>query len=124
MGQGEIIPTSDKFGIHIESFSLKPSIADEIEQADLVISHAGAGSCLAALGQGKSLVVVINEDLMDNHQQELADKLAEEEFLFKSNCRSLVSVLENADFRALKPYVPGNPKVYADYFDRLMGFCS
>jgi UDP-N-acetylglucosamine transferase subunit ALG13 len=43
--------------------------------ADLVISHAGAGSVLEALHAHKSLLVVVNDSLMDNHQTELAHKM-------------------------------------------------
>jgi len=42
---------------------------------------------LEVLGAGKPLVVVINEDLMANHQMELASKLFDEGHLFYSNCR-------------------------------------
>ena len=47
----------------------------------------GAGSCLEALGENKPIVVVINEDLMNNHQTELAHKLHSDGHLFYSNCR-------------------------------------
>ncbi|CCF58907.1 hypothetical protein KAFR_0F03110 [Kazachstania africana CBS 2517] len=47
------------------------------DSADLVISHAGTGSILDSLRLHKPLIVVINEDLMDNHQQQIADKFEE-----------------------------------------------
>lgn len=109
-------------GIKIECFPLKPSISEEVNRADLVISHAGAGSCLGVLSAHKPLIVVINEDLMDNHQEELADKLADEGYLIKSNCASLSSVLEHSDLTTLKRFLPGNSKVYAKYIDSVMGF--
>ena len=51
------------------------------ENADLIISHAGAGSCLEALENRRRLLVVINESLMDNHQIELACALKECNYL-------------------------------------------
>ncbi|RMZ82155.1 hypothetical protein DV738_g1843, partial [Chaetothyriales sp. CBS 135597] len=46
-----------------------------------VISHAGSGSILDALRIGVPLIVVPNEALMDNHQVELAQVLAEQEYV-------------------------------------------
>ena len=56
-----------------------------MERADLILSHAGAGSLLEALDissstkptskQKKIVNAVINSKLMDNHQLELADEL-------------------------------------------------
>lgn len=49
--------------------------------------HTGAGSCLEVLGANKPLVVVINEELMNNHQVELADQLSSDGHLFYCTCR-------------------------------------
>ncbi|KAI9788416.1 MAG: N-acetylglucosaminyldiphosphodolichol N-acetylglucosaminyltransferase catalytic subunit alg13 [Peltula sp. TS41687] len=44
----------------------------------VVLSHAGTGSILDALRIDVPLIVVPNPDLLDNHQQELAEALAEQ----------------------------------------------
>merc|ERR1711981_1193128 len=59
-----------------KQYKRKASILSDISNADLVISHAGAGTSLEVLERGKKLIMVVNEQLMDNHQKELADKLA------------------------------------------------
>jgi hypothetical protein len=43
--------------------------------ASLIISHAGAGSVLEGMRLRARMVVVVNDALMDNHQQELAQEL-------------------------------------------------
>ncbi|XP_075795300.1 uncharacterized protein LOC102450756 isoform X3 [Pelodiscus sinensis] len=66
----------------LEVFRFRESLAEEFQRADLVISHAGAGTCLETLEKGKPLLVVINEKLMNNHQLELARQLYKDEHLF------------------------------------------
>ncbi|KAF4707629.1 hypothetical protein FOZ62_015646, partial [Perkinsus olseni] len=71
-------------GMAIHGYSLKPEgINDDIRQADLVISHAGAGSIMDTLKVSRErgnerkpiLCIVCNKALMGNHQQELANAM-------------------------------------------------
>ncbi|KAF4666404.1 N-acetylglucosaminyldiphosphodolichol N-acetylglucosaminyltransferase catalytic subunit alg13 [Perkinsus olseni] len=71
-------------GMAIHGYSLKPEgINDDIQRADLVISHAGAGSIMDTLKVSRErgnerkpiLCVVCNKALMGNHQQELANAM-------------------------------------------------
>lgn len=66
--------------LRIKGFDFTPEIKQLIGGASLVISHAGSGSILDSLerGSGQStrrVIVVVNTELMDNHQLELATKL-------------------------------------------------
>lgn len=95
---------------------------EEIEKADLIISHAGAGTCLEVLKRHKALIVVINEELMDNHQTELAEQLQENGYLCFCNCNSLKETLLSNKFNNLKQYPPSNTSVFSTYLDKCMGF--
>uniref|UniRef100_A0A0B7AAC8 UDP-N-acetylglucosamine transferase subunit ALG13 n=2 Tax=Arion vulgaris TaxID=1028688 RepID=A0A0B7AAC8_9EUPU len=125
IGRGEYEPSNvnDASDIpHVSYYRLKDSISDDIAQADLVISHAGAGSIIDSLSAGKSVLVVVNDELMDNHQTELAEKLAAEGHLHYCGVRSLVPSLKSLDFKVLKPFLPGEPEKFADHLDQIMGF--
>ncbi|KAF9909921.1 N-acetylglucosaminyldiphosphodolichol N-acetylglucosaminyltransferase catalytic subunit alg13 [Linnemannia zychae] len=73
--------TSSESRLQVTSYPYKPSLHEDMEKADLIISHAGSGSILEALRLNKKLVVVVNEDLMDNHQMELGSALHEQHYL-------------------------------------------
>ena len=84
--------------VAINIWRFKPSLKDEFENADLVISHAGtrspmdpsqsdliefkgSGTILEVLRLGKPLIAVPNTTLMDNHQEELAQALEQQGYL-------------------------------------------
>ena len=74
-GSAELPPVVVFPHLRITDFAFAPSLSPEITKADLIISHAGAGTILEALRMGKRLVIVPNQALMDNHQLELAEEL-------------------------------------------------
>ncbi|CAI5652462.1 UDP-N-acetylglucosamine transferase subunit ALG13 homolog [Oreochromis niloticus] len=122
VGRGSVFPAADSCPhIRLEAFRFKNSIAEDISQADLVISHAGAGSCLEALGAGKSLLVVVNDKLMDNHQLELAKQLHIDSHLLYCTCSTLTETLRTMDLSVLQPFPPGQPKKFADFMDKALG---
>ncbi|XP_068921304.1 UDP-N-acetylglucosamine transferase subunit ALG13-like isoform X1 [Petaurus breviceps papuanus] len=82
----------------------------------------GAGSCLEALEEGKPLVVVVNEKLMDNHQLELARQLHKEGYLFYCTCSTLLELLKSVDLSSLKPFPPGKPEIFSEFLDKVVGF--
>ena len=92
------VAKQDISGIRCDAYQFKPSLRQDMQDADLIISHAGAGSimegmelCEAANVKHKSspsdqrqkkLVVVTNAALMHGHQSELADALEARGHLF------------------------------------------
>ncbi len=56
---------SEKVKVRIERFII---LEDLINEADVVISHCGAGILLESLrSKGAKCIAVVNESLMDNH---------------------------------------------------------
>ncbi|CAN8062813.1 unnamed protein product [Agarophyton chilense] len=52
-----------------------PQLCNLLRKADVVVSHAGAGTVLEAVDARRPLVVVVNDALMHNHQTELAEAM-------------------------------------------------
>ncbi|KAH8859502.1 bifunctional UDP-N-acetylglucosamine transferase and deubiquitinase ALG13 [Schistosoma japonicum] len=73
-GNGSVVPRVAEDIYAENAFRYKDSLIDEFQKASLVISHGGAGTCIQALTPYgcRRLIVVINDALMDNHQEELA----------------------------------------------------
>ncbi|KAI9485434.1 MAG: hypothetical protein EXX96DRAFT_475630 [Benjaminiella poitrasii] len=79
---------SEKPILAIDGYKYKSSITEDMEHADIIISHAGAGTILQALRlTNKKLVIVVNKSLMDNHQYELAKAIAEKGYAILSEIR-------------------------------------
>ncbi|XP_036933926.1 UDP-N-acetylglucosamine transferase subunit ALG13 homolog [Acanthopagrus latus] len=122
VGRGSLLPDADSCPhVRLEAFRFKDSIAEDIKQADLVISHAGAGSCMETLGAGRPLLVVVNDKLMDNHQLELARQLHMDSHLLYCTCSTLTETLRTMDLSVLKPFIPGQPKHFANFLDKALG---
>ncbi|KAI4716051.1 hypothetical protein E4T48_07731 [Aureobasidium sp. EXF-10727] len=71
----------------------------------LVVSHAGSGTILHALRVDVPLVVVPNSELLDNHQVELADALAEQEYVVHGKLENLPQALLDAEKLRLRKKV-------------------
>uniref|UniRef100_A0A914DLE5 UDP-N-acetylglucosamine transferase subunit ALG13 n=1 Tax=Acrobeloides nanus TaxID=290746 RepID=A0A914DLE5_9BILA len=110
-----------KDGINIEYFRYKPNIDEEMKNADLIIGHAGAGTCLESLKLGKPLIVVINEKLMNNHQFELAEKLAELGHVLYSTPSTLNQILQSDKMFHLKPFNNSERGDFAVFLDGKLG---
>ncbi|CAL5033120.1 unnamed protein product [Urochloa decumbens] len=124
MGRGTYMPSkvSGNSSLQVDYFTFSPSIADYIRDASLVISHAGSGSIFETLRLGKPLIVVVNEDLMDNHQSELAKELADRKHLFCARPQTLQKTVETMDLNNLLPYVPGDAKQVVTLVNKFLGF--
>ena len=107
-------------GLAVSWFRFRPEFGNLIASADLVVSHAGSGSIFEALGSGRALIVVVNTALMDNHQAELANRLAADGHLVASTCEELCGALDALDESELLPYTPGNASDVAQEVIRVL----
>jgi len=92
-GTGSYPPPSST-AIEIDSFRLKDDLSEDFQKADIVISHAGAGTILDALEKHKRLIVVPNKSLMNNHQEQLAVRLAKEKYVTCCSSHEIRSTFE------------------------------
>jgi len=114
------MPSYDNLPISIEHYKYKDSIETDIQQADLVISHAGAGTILQTLEAHKPLLVVVNEKLMNNHQFEIAHAMEQEGYLFHCTCSTLATGLQKFVNHQFKQYEKGNPLLFGRYLNQIM----
>lgn len=91
-----------------------PQTATSAATEGVVVSHAGSGTILDALRLSVPLIVVPNEELLDNHQVELAEALAEQEYVVHGKLGNLASALEDAEGlrRKMREWPPPNGGVH------------
>lgn len=63
------------------------------------LTRAGAGTILDALRLDVPLIVVPNEELLDNHQAELAEELKQQGYVGHGHVSDLVAALEENEIR-------------------------
>merc|ERR1711865_559938 len=125
-GNGEYTPDLSERAdstLQTSCYSFKPNLAADLASSDIVISHAGAGSVLEALVAKKRLLVVVNSDLMDDHQSELAEAMESRGHLLQaSSPAQLVEKFESIFDFVPKPLPPSNLREFAGLVDQEMGF--
>jgi beta-1,4-N-acetylglucosaminyltransferase len=109
--------------ISVRSYRFQSSLEKDMQDADLILSHAGAGTVMEALRMQKRLVVVINTLLMDNHQLELANAMAKRGHLFVVTEPSDLDLEIWNDFDSFvpKPYEGGDEHDFSRLLNQHMG---
>lgn len=92
----------------------------EIENADLVIGHAGAGTIIEVKKKNKPLIVVVNDSLMDNHQIELATKLDSLGIVTMTSVSNFAEVFKNKKYLNQKP-LRINTDLFVKKVDEIFG---
>ena len=125
IGRGKYIPfrntlSSLKKSMDLSYFDLKPSIDAYIKEADLIIGHAGVGTIVETLRANKPLLVIVNQDLMDNHQQEVASGLATKGYINMAYPETLLETLKSKDIFNVVKYPPVEYDAFPNLVDEEM----
>jgi beta-1,4-N-acetylglucosaminyltransferase len=104
-----------------EYFKFTTNIESQIAKADLVITHAGAGSVFRLLELGKPIVVVPNFERIDEHQKDLADYV--EINNFACVCRNL-DLLEECTKQAYEGEYSTYERNLFDGYTRILSLLS
>lgn len=89
----------------LEQFNFKKNLIDYFLSSDLVITHAGAGSCYKLIELGVPIIIVPNLNRRDKHQKEIA--LYFEKNNYCSVCwdlNNLENIIEKQDSVTFTPY--------------------
>ena len=84
----------------------------------------GAGSVLETLRAKKPLLVVVNEQLMDNHQMELARALSVDNYLWWTVPEQVLTKLESLNLADRKEYPAANPQAFVDMLAQEMSLSA
>lgn len=99
IGNGRYIPKN------CEWFRFKDSIEKDIQKANLVISHAGAGITYECLEKNEKLIVVVNPSIRDKHQDQIAKKFSEEgSLIWCKNLKELEDCIKEAKKTEFEKY--------------------
>ncbi|EGZ20688.1 hypothetical protein PHYSODRAFT_259480 [Phytophthora sojae] len=120
IGHGEHVPRASFPGLELSHYRHDPQYKKDVARADLVISHAGAGSIMDGLALKKKLVVVVNAALMDNHQTELAEAMADQKYCLQTSVQDLQRTLELGNWDDLQPYPQPDEQAFPDLVDAVM----
>jgi len=108
--------------ILFEFYQYKNSLLDDYIWADLVIGHGGAGTVSDALDLEKTLLVIPNETLMDNHQIELGDFLQKEQYAYSARLEKAHNILSKIRREPMRRFPIKETKKFADELEELMDF--
>lgn len=123
-GKGQKPSLAPNEKLTVVCYDFKPSLEHDMMAANLIVSHAGAGTVMEGLRLQKKLVVVINTALMDNHQTELASAMGERRHLYVVDSPELLANVETwKEFEAFEAVSkkPGNKQHFAQLLDHFFG---
>lgn len=119
IGQGTYEPQNGEW------YRLRPTIADHLEQASLIIAHGGFGTTIEVLSLRKPLISVLNPDRYDGHQEEILRRFATDGHLLPCfNLDDLPAVIARARKTTFVPYTAPETTLHTEIIDFLDGLAS
>ena len=132
VGRGVVVPQElqaelERRGVSCSWFKFRDTLSEEMEAADFIISHCGAGSVLEATNLRKLLLLVVNPTLQGNHQDELASAMKAGNYCYTSTPTSLLATLRQLEaigglrtaHSQLTPFPKSDPKAFPALVDSL-----
>ncbi|AFZ79422.1 glycosyltransferase family 28 C-terminal domain containing protein [Theileria equi strain WA] len=95
IGRGRRIPAISILNLFV--YDYLDNFCEFIEQAELIVSHSGAGTLLDVSEYRKPVIFVVNEDTSESHQKELTKVLGPNYFA------SLETLLDKLDDPIIAP---------------------
>ncbi|KAH0542345.1 hypothetical protein FGG08_003282 [Glutinoglossum americanum] len=98
--------SEERYGLNITGFEYnRKGLGQEMRGATaykggvegVVVSHAGSGSILDALRLNIPIIVVPNPSLLDNHQVELAEELASQDYVVHGKIDDLPAAIADSE---------------------------
>jgi beta-1,4-N-acetylglucosaminyltransferase len=124
-GKGAVpkLGPDEKLPLRVQVYDFQTTLAADMQRADLIIGHAGAGTVSEVLGYGKRLVVVINTALMHNHQTELGHAMRDRHHLYV--VEEPQRLLQDSTWEAIEqfkavPLPAGDPYDFPNLLDRFL----
>ncbi|ENM3897635.1 hypothetical protein VCSRO82_2554 [Vibrio cholerae] len=98
----QVSSSSNYISKNFKTFTFSDDFQSYVDAADLIVTHAGAGSVYSMLENGKKLVVVPNLTRADNHQLELAKYVQDNNFAVScfnlAEIKNCIELAKNIEF--------------------------
>ena len=127
-GNGEYEPINYKTcklsNLKVEVHQYMTNFESVIANSHIIIAPCGAGTILEVLKHKRIFLGTVNSNLMDNHQKEIANEMAKENYIYFSEISNITNklkgILEDKEL-PLKPYPSFNydaiPNLIYDMLD-------
>ena len=99
IADGKYIPQRHPYFTFIES----TGIIKKYQEADITITHAGAGTIYKLLEMGKKIIVVPNLERIDKHQKDISDFLLKNRYALvaysMTQLEMFIDIIQSYNFR-------------------------